>query len=173
MNELSQKALIQNAFVEKIFSRLNWLEDALLILSLSSLVLLAFLQILLRNLWDTGIIWGDSFLRVLVLWVTMFGAMIATREQSHIKIDLLAKYLSNAWQPRLQFISGLFASIICALAAYYSWQLMVLEYEDATIAFSKIPVWLCQSILPLGFLVMAIRFFIQAIKSLLSLRKEA
>lgn len=140
-----------------------------MIISLASLVLLAFVQILLRNFFDTGVMWGDSFLRILVLWVTMFGSMIATREQSHIKIDLLAKYLNETWQPLLQIITGFFASIVCGFATWYSLDLVVLEYQDETLAFSEVPVWLCQSILPFGFLVMTTRFFVQAIKTLPSI----
>jgi len=44
------------------------------------------------------------------------------------------------------------------------WRLTILlfigyEYEDGTIAFADVPVWLCQSIMPIGFGVMALRFF--------------
>jgi TRAP-type C4-dicarboxylate transport system permease small subunit len=53
----------------------------------------------------------------------------------------------------------LFAAVLCAVAAYHSVVFISYEYEDQTIAFAEVPVWLCQSIMPIGFGVMALRFF--------------
>ena len=48
--------------------RLHRAEDALLVLLLSVMIGLASTQILLRNLLDSGFVWIDPLLRVLVLW---------------------------------------------------------------------------------------------------------
>ena len=50
-------------------------------------------QVLLRNFFDGGVYWGDSAVRVMVLWVTMLGAMVASRDDSHIRIDLVGRFL--------------------------------------------------------------------------------
>ena len=47
-------------------------EDALLVLLLLGMIGMAAGQVLLRNFFD-GVYWGDSAVRVMVLWVTMFG----------------------------------------------------------------------------------------------------
>ena len=52
-------------------------EDALLVLLLLGMISMAAGQVLLRNFFDGGVYWGDSAVRVMVLWVTMFGAMVA------------------------------------------------------------------------------------------------
>lgn len=137
-----------------------------------SLLLFAVLQILLRNFFDTGIVWADAFLRVLVLWVTMLGAMVATREQRHIKIDVLARYLPATYQPLLKLVTGASAAGVCAVVAYYMLVFVSYEFVDATLAFATIPNWLCQSILPLGFAVMAIRFAGEAALQLRLLWKD-
>ena len=49
-------------------NRLHRAEDALLVLLLSTMILLAGTQIVLRNMLDTGVVWIDPLLRVMVLW---------------------------------------------------------------------------------------------------------
>jgi TRAP-type C4-dicarboxylate transport system permease small subunit len=55
-------------------------EDGLMAILLSATILLAASQILLRNLFDSGIIWADPTLRIMVLWLALLGAIAATRE---------------------------------------------------------------------------------------------
>ena len=47
------------------------------------------------KLFDGGVYWGDSAVRVMVLWVTMLGAMVASRDDSHIRIDLVGRFLKD------------------------------------------------------------------------------
>ena len=151
------------AFVRKTFFALRTgfhrLEDGALVLALVSMLVMALTQIVLRNLFDSGFLWAESFLRILVLWIAILGAMVATRERNHISIDLLSRLLPVGYFAPLQIISLLFAAVLCVVAAYHSVVFIGYEYEDGTIAFSEVPVWFCQSIMPIGFGVMALRFF--------------
>src|SRR5262245_3554105 len=85
------------------------------------MVLLSFAQVVMRNLWDTGLLWGVTFVRHLVLWVVVTGAAIATSEERHIGIDVFSKLLP----PRVRYVAHIitngFALYICyqlAGAAY-------------------------------------------------------
>ncbi|MFT6012233.1 MAG: TRAP-type C4-dicarboxylate transport system permease small subunit, partial [Candidatus Azotimanducaceae bacterium] len=79
----------------KLFRYLHRLEDSLLVFSLLAMLLIALGQIVLRNGFDSGVLWAESFARILVLWVAMLGAMVATRENNHISIDAVSRYLPN------------------------------------------------------------------------------
>ncbi|MBD3645863.1 MAG: TRAP transporter small permease subunit, partial [Pseudomonadales bacterium] len=72
------------------------LENSVLIVALVSMLTMALVQIFLRNFMDSGILWAESFLRILVLWVGVLGAMVATREDNHINIDVVSRYLSRS-----------------------------------------------------------------------------
>lgn len=152
--------------IQRTLTYAHLVEDGLLILSLAGLLFVAVLQIFLRNFFDTGIVWAESFLRVLVLWVTILGAMVATREKRHIKIDVLARYLPDSYQPLLAVVTGFSGAVICGLVTYNLLLFVSYEFEDGTVAFAGVPVWLCQSILPLGFAVMTVRFVGEAVGTL-------
>lgn len=146
--------------LKKIIFFAHRFEDGALVLALISMLLMALLQILLRNLFDSGFLWAESFLRILVLWIAMLGAMVATREGHHISIDLLSNVLKPGFFVPLRFASLAFASAISFTTAYYCIEFIGYEYIDGTIAFAKVPVWVCMSILPVGFGVMGLRFLL-------------
>src|SRR4051812_6244482 len=52
---------------------LQWIEDGILAVLVLTLVALAGTQILLRDLFHTGISWADPVMRDLVLWTGMLG----------------------------------------------------------------------------------------------------
>ena len=147
---------------------LHVLENSLLISALITMLSLAVLQIVMRNFFDSGFLWAESFLRILVLWVAMLGALVATREGNHISIDALSRFLPASGKKAAQMLSHLLAASICGAVAWYSIEFVGYEYEDATIAFASVPTWICQSILPIGFAGMSVRFVIGAFKDLIA-----
>lgn len=150
-------------FLLRIYNVLLATETFLLLFFLLSAVLLASTQILLRNLFDSGIFWADSALRILVLWIGMTGAMFASRNKKHIRIDVLSHYLPVKLRDNIWRVTELITSIVCGIVAYYSIEFIQYEYEDGLIAFANVPVWLCQTIIPFAFIVMSLRYFIYAV----------
>ena len=151
-----------------LFTRLNAslekLEDILLpslfILTLS----LAVLQIVLRNIFSSGLVWADPLLKIMVLWLGMFGAMYATRKRRHIKIDILKHFLKPTLKKLTSQIVYLTSGLICLLCSYFSLTFLILEFEDNTKAFMQVPAWLIESIIPIALFIMAIRFIYFSIK---------
>jgi TRAP-type C4-dicarboxylate transport system permease small subunit len=150
--------------LQPVLRVLHRTEDALLVSALVSMLVMALVQILLRNFFDLGLFWAESFLRILVLWVAMLGAMVATRESNHIAIDLVSRYLPVTPRRITTFVTHCFSAVICALVAFYAVEFIQYEYEDKTIAFANVPTWICQSIIPIGFSVMAVRFIINGVR---------
>ena len=154
----------------KILNKINtWIEraeTAVLVVIMGAMVLLAFLQVVLRNIFNEGILWGDIFLRHLVLWVGFLGASLATREQKHINIDLFTRFLSNKGKAGARLITNLFSIFICVLLTDASWTFVQDEQMMGTIVFGDIPAWYFQIIIPIGFLLMSFRFLINSLENI-------
>ena len=144
--------------LSRVARSLHLLEDAALILALLVMLFMALLQIIMRNFFDSGFLWAESFLRVLVLWIAMLGAMVATRERNHINIDLISRFAKSDLMTWVSILTLLFSALVCAVCAFYAVSYIQYEFEDGTIAFGVVPVWICQSIVPVGFGIMALRF---------------
>jgi TRAP-type C4-dicarboxylate transport system permease small subunit len=134
------------------------MEDVALIAALVTMLALAVVQIFLRDFFDQGIFWAESFLRILVLWVAMLGAMVATRHRNHISIDVVSRYLPERPARAAALITSLVSAAICGVVSWYAVEFVRFEYEDQTIAFAHVPSWMCETILPFGFAVMSLRF---------------
>ena len=147
----------------RIYNALLATETFLLLFFLLGAILLASSQIFLRNFFDSGIFWADSALRILVLWIGMTGAMFASRNKEHIRIDILSHYLPEKIRDNIWRVTELITAIVCGIVAYYSIELIQYEYEDGLIAFANVPVWLCEAIIPFAFIVIGLRYFVYAV----------
>ena len=142
----------------------RWLENALLALMLGSLILLSAGQILLRNLFDFGFPWTDPLLKMLVLWVGVLGAVAASRENKHIAIDVLSRILTGRALAALQMVVAFFTFIICALLAWYCYEFVLIEYAWSDVELAGLPSWFWQSVLPVGFGLIAWRYLVLAVE---------
>ena len=61
--------------IPRWLARIELAEQVLLGLLVGAMVVLAALQILLRNAWGRGIAWADPFLGSAMLWITLLGAL--------------------------------------------------------------------------------------------------
>lgn len=153
-------------FLHRLSSKLRRAEELILALLLGGMILLSVSQILLRNLFDSGIGWADPLLRLMVLWVGMLGAMLATHYDKHIRIDLITRYIPARYHLLSSLATGLISSLVCALLAWHSGRFVYSEWLDGADAFNGVPSWLAASILPIGFTVMTLRFALLALADL-------
>ena len=157
-----------NKFLGKLDSGLFYAENFIILATLGSMVVLSFLQVILRNFFDTGLLWGDILLRHLVLWVGFAGASLATREEKHINVDILTKLLPPQAVPYTKFCVYLFAIVICYILSKASYVFLTFEVEAGSILFLDIPGWYIQIILPIGFALIGFRFFLKIMEQLFS-----
>lgn len=136
------------------------LEDGLLVAALSLMILLSFGQIVLRNLAHTGLVWGDPFLRHLVLWLGLLGAMVATREDNHININVISRFLSGRAKAIVRILTDTFTAGVCALLTYASILFLRYEIEAGTTVFEKVPAWIAELILPIAFGVITLHYLV-------------
>jgi TRAP-type C4-dicarboxylate transport system permease small subunit len=144
---------------------LRWLdriENGLIAVLVLAMVLLAGAQILLRNLFDSGIEWADPLLRALVLWTAMLGALAAARDDKHIGLDLVTHFVHGRAKRILRVVALVFAAAVSAAMAWYGCNLVMLDYGSGTNAFARVPSWCVELILPVGFALLALRLAIHA-----------
>ena len=149
--------------MRRLWQTLRWLENALLVLVLAAIIAVAAYQVVARNLFATGLLWGDALVRVLVIWVAMVGAMVASRNDEHIRIDLLARFVAQRWRRVLARFANGFTCLVLGAFAWFSFAFVRLEYQDGIIAFGAVPAWLCEAILPLGAAVMCLRYLLHSL----------
>lgn len=142
----------------RIVTIITWAENALLIIMLALMVLLAAAQILLRNFMDMSIFGADQLLRLLVLWVAFLGAVAASREGKHIHVDAIARWLPGRIKAGVDALTDIFTLGMCLLLAWQALRFMRSAQDSGEKAFGALPVWVAEIILPLAFTLIALRY---------------
>ena len=163
---------------ENIFSRLEKAgrrgEDAVLVIILTALILLAASQIVMRNFFNFGFIWADEMLRMLVLWIAVAGAVAASRTDKHINIAILDRFLPEQIKLLVKVAVHIFTAAVCGTVTWYSMQFVQMSREFGDVLMGSVPAWWLQLILPVGFGLICYRyslFVIQEVYRLFSARR--
>lgn len=151
---------IEPGLIERSVKLLRTLEDTVLVSSLAIMIALAAYQVIARNFFDSGIFWGDSLVRTLVLWITFAGATVASRNDEHIRMDLLARFVKPASQILLVRFRCLFTAVIAGIFTWFSFQFVLLDYEDGITAFGDVPAWVCELVMPVGAAMVTLRYLL-------------
>lgn len=140
-------------------------EKTLIVVLLSVMILLAFLQVILRQFFSMGFLWADVFLRHLVLWVGFLGAAIATQEGKHFAIDLVKKFFPERIRKIVEIVTNAFAVGCLLFIADAAVRFFKDEKEIGTILFTvgrlQVPSYWLNLIIPLGFILILIHFFLK------------
>jgi TRAP-type C4-dicarboxylate transport system permease small subunit len=140
------------------------IETTLLVLILGGLILVAVGQIVLREFFNFGFIWANELQNLMVLWLAMFAAMAAARDDRHIRIDALSRVMPDSWIRISRVVVDLFAATVCVIIAWqvYSYVQLEIEFEDTVLI--DVPAWIVHGIMPVAFVLTGYRFVVNAIR---------
>ena len=155
-----------------IDERLSILENWMLVLLLATMTVLAFILVLLRNMFHSGIQGADEFLRHLVLLVAFFGAAQGARLQKHITIDVLARLFSDAKKQIISIIVNIFTVFVAVWLSNAAVIYVISKKEAGTASIFGIKIWFFQLIIPVGFFLIAFHFFMHIIEAIQTLRRR-
>jgi C4-dicarboxylate transporter DctQ subunit len=133
-------------------------EEVFIALALGLMTLLTFVQVILRYLFHTGIVWSLEATAYTFGWLVVVGMAYGVRTRAHIASDLLTRILD----PRARRVVAVLAFAIslgyCALmfagSLAFVEGLARLGHNAQDI---PLPRWLLLAILPLGFALLALR----------------
>ena len=146
--------------LRKAESVLLGLESLLLVAVLLFLVAMSFLQVVLRQFFGGGILWCDTLLRHLVLWVGFLGAARAAAEEKHFAFEAVTEHLPARLHGTAALLARLCAAAVALLLAKASWAFMLEERGAGEPLFTAgnlaVPGWPFAAIVPIGFLLVAV-----------------
>lgn len=152
-------------FIRQIDSYYEKAVSYILVLSLLGILFLSVINILLRQFNQT-IMWAEPFIRHLVFFSTFLGGVIATGKGNHIAIDIFKRFLESKQKESLIKVLNLIIIFISIGTIF--WLIKAgLDFSKLELEYGKPSFWgihsgVLTAITPLGFVLIAIRFFFQA-----------
>jgi C4-dicarboxylate transporter DctQ subunit len=155
---------------QRLLSLVDRLEEAFMVVALTLMTLLTFVQVVLRYAFGTGLVWSLEATTYLFAWLVLIGMSYGVRTEAHIAVDLLTRRLPPRIARAVAVVALVASLAYCGLMIYGSGafidRLMALGNNARDI---PLPRWLLTGIMPVAFGLLAVRL-VQAARPLFSPR---
>jgi TRAP-type C4-dicarboxylate transport system permease small subunit len=144
--------------MKKINNCLNSIFHGTIIIMMIVMVLIVFVQVVMRYIFNNAFNWADEAARYLLVWITCLGAACAVREGLHISVVYIKERLSDNLQRYLILITGAIIiafSIVCLIEGL---KLSISEWNQNTTGLQIRITWVFLAI-PVGFFVIITNSF--------------
>jgi len=148
--------------MKKVIGFLLSVEDFLFWVIILQMVLLTFVQVVLRYVFHNALSWAEELLRFEVVFVAFMGAALGMKYGSHIGVDALYNLSSPKMKKILKCIGYLLNSAFCFLLFYLAMVTLIKVKDSGQMTPAMgIPKYVLYLPLPLGSLIFAIRSTLQ------------
>ncbi len=110
-------------------------EKVVVVTLVLAMVGFSILQMLLRILLHSGIVWLDPLLRHMVLWAGLSGAALAARYSRHFALEAFVKFAPKGLRRPLEVFASLFTVAASGLLCYAAYKFIRDEFTAGAIAF--------------------------------------
>ncbi|NYB74680.1 TRAP transporter small permease [Sedimentibacter hydroxybenzoicus DSM 7310] len=150
---------------------LKWLDDNIekyiIIIITSAMTILLFLSIVFRFLLHLPLAWTEEISLYGLVWLCYFGASLAIKNNSHLKMEIITTYLNKKWKKVFDILSDILFFIFAAFIMFYVTKLTIdVGQRGAVSAVLHTPKWIPYLGVPVAFLLMIIRLIQNIIKSI-------
>lgn len=92
-----------------------------------AMVMIVFLNALLRYAFRSGLTWSEEAARYLFVWVVFLGAIVATQERGHLAVDLFTSRFKGLGQRVVIMYTNLVFIVILGMLVHGLWLMMELN----------------------------------------------
>ena len=149
----------ERRYALKQFDRImGAIEDLLGVLFLIGMVLLIFLQVILRSVFGHALNWSEEAARYLMIWCTGFGISASVRIGGNIGIQAIVDALPNKIAYWVRLVCELLTLAIFGFLTYSAWAFMMTAVQSGQLTPSlQVPIFYVYAALPVSFAFCALR----------------
>lgn len=125
-------------------------------------------NVLMRKYLGYNLEWLFDFTQYALVYITFLAGGWLTRQEGHIRVDLLHLLLPAHLGRRLEYFNIAFAGVICLILFWLSATATWYQYLAGNVSPAAVPVpnWMLWIVMPVGFLAMACEFAITMIRKM-------
>ena len=141
--------------LDKIVSKV---EELITVVGLSAMTIITLVAVFFRYVLQSPIIWSEEAARYLMVWSTMLGISIATRQKAHLGIDIFVSMAPKKLQRALEIFSTLMMIVMFVFLTGISIVFIQSAIRTGNVSpMLRIPFYIIYLALPLGFGLSAVR----------------
>src|SRR5262245_11015982 len=132
-------------FFRKLIAVVEWWSVLLLVL----MVVLVCVGVFFRYALNASLAWYDEFASYLLVWLTFYGAVVATYRKRHIGFEVVVDKLDPAVRRMVDLLSECFVLAFQFVLLYYGWELVQKMGEDRAVSLPWVKMSWIYSVLPI------------------------
>ncbi|MUL16994.1 TRAP transporter small permease [Aliivibrio fischeri] len=147
----------------KINYFMNNIEEYVSILLFSSLIILCFLQILFRFVFNFSLSWTEELSRYVFIALVYISASLAVIRGAHVRVEVIDNYIKGANKRILDTVIDLSFAIFMIYIGYYGIEITIetLDVEQTTPALGWSSGWV-YAVVPFSFYLISLRLIQRA-----------
>lgn len=121
-------------------------------------VLLAFINVVLRYVFDMSLTWAGELTNYLFIWSALFGAAYGFKKGIHISVTILLNLFPPIVAKGFMILANIISVIYLAAISYFGYKLilMLIDFEEISVDLG-VPMWIPHLVLPIAFALAAYR----------------
>ncbi|MCM2358859.1 MAG: TRAP transporter small permease [Geobacteraceae bacterium] len=159
--------------MNKLLKPLEWIENTLAVVSMTAVSLLIFAQVVSRYGFNYTPIWSEELSRFLVVWSIFIGVAIGVRNNQHIGVDAVIRFLPHKLKVASEVLLNLIGVVVLGILIFNSIEFIqhTREFEQLSPAM-RLPMYIPYIAMPVG-LSLSIVHFIHNIVKLFTVPDQA
>lgn len=151
--------------MNKLLKPLEWIENSIAVISMTTVSLLVFGNVVSRYGFSYTPIWSEELSRFLVVWSIFIGVAIGVRKNQHIGVDAIIRFLPHKLKLASEVLLNLIGVVVIGILVYTSIDFIkeTMEYEQLSPAM-RIPMYIPYIAMPVGLSLSIIHFIHNIIK---------
>lgn len=128
------------------------------VLGLSLGVLLTFINVVLRYMFDMSLTWASELTNYLFIWSALFGAAYGFKHGAHISVTILIERFPAYATKFFLIFANILSALYLGILAYFGYLLvlMLVDFGEMSVDLD-IPMWIPHLVLPAAFLLAGYR----------------
>jgi TRAP-type C4-dicarboxylate transport system permease small subunit len=144
--------------VKKVVNIYDHIEEILLVVCLLVMVVVIFLQVVMRYGFNSSLSWSEELARILFIWASWIGISFGQKKGEHIKITLVIDNLRGKARTIVLLLADLFTLAILAVLLFKGVEITQKIFNMAsTTPALFIPKWILYASVPISCTLMSIR----------------
>lgn len=133
------------------------LEEGALCLLLVVMVLITFVTVITRYVFDYPLSYIDQLVPNLLVWVTFLGSSAAVKRKAHLGLSMVYDLFPANVRPVVDVLVLLGTGAFFSATAWYGWKVVVLQMENRMMASLGYPSWIVGLAVPVGSVLFVVR----------------
>ena len=102
----------------------------ILVAMLAMMAILVFGNVVLRYVFNSGIVFSEEVSRFLFMWINLIGALVVLKDHGHLGVTSLVEKLGERGQRVCRFIADSLTCVCCLLLIHGTWKQVIIGMDD-------------------------------------------